>query len=121
MENEEIKQYVFIKKGYRHYAPQYLSSGETTIQWIFPMPEPNAVGALDDNSNGIVFVKFGDYGKLPESTVVAKDYVDNVYDLHNYCFCQNYADDTIAYTQNQVAVLLFGKIQKLQKRVARRQ
>jgi hypothetical protein len=29
---EEITYYVFVKNGYKHYAPQYLSSGETTIQ-----------------------------------------------------------------------------------------
>jgi hypothetical protein len=102
---EEIKYYVFVKNGSRHYAPQNLSCGETAIQWIFPIPEPNAIGALDDDSNGIVFVKFGDYGKLQESTVAVKDYGDSVYDMYYYRFCPNYTDDTIAYTQDQIAVL----------------
>jgi hypothetical protein len=102
---EEIKHYIFVKNGRRHYAPQYLSSRETAIQWIFPVPESNAVGTLDDDSNGIVFVKFGDYGKLPECTIAAKDYVDSVYDLYYYRFCSNYAEDTIAYTQNRVVVI----------------
>jgi hypothetical protein len=105
IKEEEIKHYVLVKNGRVHYAPQYLSSGETDIHWIFPVPELDAVGTLDDNSNGIVFVKFGDYGKLPESTVVVKDYGDSVYDMYHYRFSPNYTDDTIAYTQNQVAVI----------------
>jgi hypothetical protein len=39
---EEIKYYVFIKNGHRHFAPQYLFAGATTVQWIFPISEPNA-------------------------------------------------------------------------------
>ncbi|MDR2693796.1 MAG: hypothetical protein LBB74_06230 [Chitinispirillales bacterium] len=110
IKEEEIKHYVFVKNGRVHYAPQAISSGETAIHWIFPVPEPAAVGTLDDNSNGIVLVKFGDYGKLPENTVVVKDYGDSVYDMYHYRFSPNYADDTIAYTQNQVAVIADVKI-----------
>jgi hypothetical protein len=106
-EEEEIKHYVFIKSGREHYAPQILTSGEATVHWVFPVPEPNAVGVLDDESNGIVFITFGDYGMVSKCRIVAKDYLDGdrVYGVLNYHFSPNYTNDTIAYSQCRVAVI----------------
>jgi len=70
-EEEEIRYYVFIKNSRRHFAPQYLSLGATTVQWIFPVPESNAVGSLDKQSNGIVLLKFGNFWEDPECKIVA--------------------------------------------------
>jgi len=102
---DEVKYYVFVKDGRRHYAPQQLSAGATTIELIFPAPKPNTVGTLDDQSNGIVILKFGNYGVMPECTVVAKDYGDNVYDVNYYRFSPNYTEDTIAYSETRIAVI----------------
>jgi hypothetical protein len=104
-EDREITNYVFVKGGYRHFAPQYVAVGATTVDWIFPVPNHNTVGTLDKLSNGIVFMKFGDYGTEPECMVVAKDYGDNVYDLFYYRFSTNYTYDMIAYLENRVAVI----------------
>jgi hypothetical protein len=107
--NNEITCYVFVKEGYRHFAPQYVVAGETTVEWIFPVPEPNAVGTIDSQSNGIVLISFGNYGVEPERRVVAKDYGDNVYDLHYYRFSTNYTEDTIVYSQTKIAVIVNAK------------
>jgi hypothetical protein len=104
-ENNEITCYVFVKEGYNHFTTQYVTAGATTVEWIFPIPEPNAVGTLDNQNNGIVFIKFGDYGMEPKRRVVAKGYGDNIYDLHYYRFSQNYTDDTIVYSQTRTAVI----------------
>jgi hypothetical protein len=38
-EGDEITYYVFVKNGYGRFAPQYVTVGETTVEWIFPVPE----------------------------------------------------------------------------------
>jgi hypothetical protein len=103
---EEIKYYVLVKDGCRHFAPQHLSVGATTVEWIFPVPEPHAVGTLDRQSNGIVFIKFGGYGVEPKRNVVAKDFSSEVYGREfDYRFCQNFSDDTVVYCKTRVAVV----------------
>jgi len=102
----EVKYYVFVKNGRKYYDSQQLSVRETTIDWIFPVPESNVVGTIDRQSNGIVLIKFGNYGEEPVCKVVAKDYVDRVYDVHYYRFSSNYADDTIAYSETRTIVIV---------------
>jgi hypothetical protein len=105
--DEEVKHYVFIKEGRRHYAPQSLLAGETTNQWIFRVPESNAVGTLDKQSNGIVFLKFGDYWAEPESAVVAKDFSREVYgEGFNYRFSPTFSGDTIVYCKTRTVVVV---------------
>jgi len=103
--NDDISYYVFVKKGCRHYAPQYLSAGMTTVEWIFSVPKPNTVGTLDEYSNGLVFIKFGDYGKAPENQIVAQNFSSIVYGPFIYRFCPNIADDMIIYSQTRDAVV----------------
>jgi hypothetical protein len=106
MSKEEVKHYVFIKDGRRNYVPQSLLVGETTVKWIFPVPEPNSVETLDRQSNSIVFIKFGDYGTEPERKVVAKDFSNEVYgEGFKYRFCPNFSDDTIIYCKTRIAVV----------------
>ncbi|MDR2971644.1 MAG: hypothetical protein LBU83_06940 [Bacteroidales bacterium] len=100
-----VKYYIFVKEGHRHFTPQYFSSGMTSIEWIFPIPEANAIGTLDGHNNGIAVIIFGDYGVEPKCKVVAKDYEDRIYDLFYYRFSPNYTNDTITYSQNRVAVI----------------
>lgn len=78
-----ITYYIFIKKGRRHYVPQYLTAGMITVKWIFPTDEANTIGTIDNHNNDIVFIKFGDYGADPECEVIDKDYGDRKYDLYN--------------------------------------
>jgi len=59
---EEVKHRIMVKEGHRHYAPQYIAIGVTIVQYIFSVPESNSVGTLDGQNNGIVFIKFGNYG-----------------------------------------------------------
>jgi hypothetical protein len=59
---EEIKYNVFLMDGRKRFAPQHLSAGATIIQWIFPIPESNAVGTLDKHSNCLALVKLGEFG-----------------------------------------------------------
>jgi len=96
---EEFKHCVMVKGGRKHYAPQYVAAGITAVQYIFPVPEPNAVGTLDEHSNGIAFIKFGDYGAEPECQVVANDFSEMVIDSFDYHFCSNFSDDTIVYSK----------------------
>jgi hypothetical protein len=102
---EAVKYYVFVKGGRQHFAPQYLSAGMTTTHWIFSVPEPNAVGILDDYNNSITFMKFEDYGAEPESDVVVKSYEERIYDLFYYRFCPNYTEDMVVYSQDQSAAI----------------
>jgi hypothetical protein len=46
---DEVKYYVFVKNGRQHFDPQYLTVGETTVKWIFSIPESNTVGTLDEH------------------------------------------------------------------------
>ncbi|MDR2572392.1 MAG: hypothetical protein LBD23_19135 [Oscillospiraceae bacterium] len=102
---DEIAHYVFVKKGRRHFDPQYVGV-ETTLQWIFPVPEPNAVGTLDKYSNGIVFIKFGKYGTEPEREIVAQNFSKTVYgENFNYRFSPNFSEDIIAYCKTRIAVI----------------
>jgi|GEM_PF-6209343 len=78
-----ITYYIFIKKGRRHYDPQYLATGMITVKWIFPADEPNTIGTIDNHNNDIVFMTFGDYGADPKCEIIDKDYGDRIYDLVN--------------------------------------
>jgi hypothetical protein len=100
-----VKHYVFVKKGRRHYAPQYLTAGMTTVKWIFSIPESNAIGTLDGHSNGIVAVKFGDYGAEPECRVIALHFSDTVYGPFDYRFSPNFSEETIAYSKTRAAII----------------
>jgi len=103
---DEITYYVFVKEGRRHFAPQYMAAGATTVQHIFPVPESNAVGTLDKENNGIAFVKFGGFGMEPECKVVAKDLCSEADETDFNCkFSSNFSEDTIVYSQNQIAVI----------------
>jgi hypothetical protein len=102
----EITYCIFVKKGRRHFDPQYVKVGAVTVQWIFPVPSPNAVGTLDRYSNGIVFINFGDYETESKCEVIAKDFTKEVYgEDYDYQFCQNFSEDTIAYSQTRIAVI----------------
>jgi len=107
-----VKYYVLVKNGYRHYNPQYISAGMTIITFIFPVPEFNAVGTLDDYSNGIVLIRFGGYGAEPECQVIAKDFCERVIGQFNYRFCTNFSEDTIAYSITNGAVVANVKTDK---------
>jgi hypothetical protein len=102
---DEVKYYVFVKNGRQHFDPQYLTVGETTVQWIFSIPEPNAVGTLDEHSNGIVSMTFGDYGVEPECKVITQDFSEVVYGPFIYRFTPNFSEDTIAYSTSLSAVV----------------
>ncbi|MDR2578093.1 MAG: hypothetical protein LBC70_04670 [Chitinispirillales bacterium] len=102
---DEMKYYVFVKNNRRHFDPQYFSLGTTSIKWVFPVPEPNAIGTLDGHSNGIALIKFSGYGTEPECDVVAKNYGDKIYDLFYYRFSPIFSNDTIVYSQNRVAAI----------------
>jgi len=105
-EENVVTYYVFIKKGRRHYAPQYLATRMTTAKWIFPLPEHNAVGTIDKYCNGIVSITFGNYGKISDCKVIAQDFSEMVYGPFDYCFCSNFPEDAIVYctTGSMVAV-----------------
>lgn len=101
----DVTYHIFVRDGRKHFAPQMISAGETSVQWIFPVPESNAVGTLDEHSNGIAFLKFGGFMEQPESRVVAKDYGERIYDSYDYRFSPNYGGDMVAYSQTRVAVI----------------
>jgi hypothetical protein len=109
---DKVKYYIFLKKSHRHFDPQYLTVGEATIQWIFSVPEHNIVGTLDGESNGIVFLKFGDYGVEPEYKVIAQKFSDIVYGPFNYQFSPNFSEDTIAYSTTLSVVFVNVKTNK---------
>jgi hypothetical protein len=96
---------VYEEDGYRHLDPRYFSAGTTTIQWIFPVPEPNAIGTLDKENNGITFINFNDYAPGNGFRVVAKDYIEKIYGLFYYRFSTNYTNEMIAYSQDRIAVI----------------
>jgi hypothetical protein len=102
---DEVKYRVFEKNARRHFGPQYLTVGETTVQWIFSIPEPNAVGTLDEHNNGIASVTFGNYGTEPECKVIAQDFSEIVYGPFIYRFSPNFSEDTIAYSKIKAAVI----------------
>jgi hypothetical protein len=102
---DDIKYYIFVKKDRRHFNPQYVGSGATTIHRIFPIPKSDTVGALDKYCNGIVFLKFGDYGAEPTYEVIAKDFSKEVYGSFDYSFSHSFSKDTIAYCKTRVAVI----------------
>jgi len=106
VENKEITYYVFVKNNRRHYNPQILSAGETTVKWIFPVPEPHTVGTVDRRSKGIVFVKFNDYGKDPETRIIAQKFGTLVYGYYHYRFNPYFTDEIIAYSiTREVAIV----------------
>jgi hypothetical protein len=104
LENE-VKHYVFVKNGCRHFDPQYLTAGETTVERIFPTPVSNAVGTLDEHNNGIVFIKFNNYGKELECKIVAQNFSKTVFGSFYYRFCPNFSKDTIVYSKTNVVVV----------------
>jgi hypothetical protein len=104
MENE-VKYHVFLKKGRRHFNPQYLTVGDTAIKWIFPVPVANTVGTLDENSNGVIFMKFGNYGAEPECKAIAQNFSETVYGPFCYRFSQNFFENLVAYSKIRVAVI----------------
>jgi hypothetical protein len=97
--------HIFVRDGRKHFAPQMIAAGETTLQWIFPVPESNTVGTLDRHSNGIAFLKFGRFMAKPESKVIAKDFSKEVYGPFDYQFSKNFSDNTIAYSKTRIAVI----------------
>jgi hypothetical protein len=103
---EEITYYIFIKSGRRYFNPQYVAVGATTVQWIFPVPEPNAVGTLDEESNGIVFIKFSDYGKAPESQIIAQNFSSMVYGPFIYRFSPSFTEEMVVYSKTRDAVIV---------------
>jgi len=103
---DEITYYVFLKDRRRHFAPQYLSAGATTVQWIFPIPEPNAVGTLDKQSNGLALMKFDGFGNDPECKVIAQYFSKTVCGSEfDYRFSPNFSEDTIAYSKTRIVVV----------------
>jgi len=101
----DMAYHIFVIDGRKHFAPQMIAAGETTLQWIFPVPEPNAVGTLDGHSNGIVFLKFGGFMAEPESKVVAKDFSKEVYGSFDYRFSPNFSDNAVVYSKTRIAVV----------------
>jgi hypothetical protein len=94
----EVTYYAFVKNGYSHFDPQHISTGTITVDWIFPVPEANAVGTLDRQSNSVVFLKFSGYGKDPICKVVAHDCgKESITGNHYYRLSPNFADDMIVY------------------------
>jgi len=104
MENE-ITNYVFVKDGRKHFIPQYISPNTTTTKWIFSIPEPNAVGTLDKQSNSIIFMKFVEYGKNPECKIIAQNCGRSILDCFRYRFSPNYTDDMIIFARTEDVVL----------------
>jgi hypothetical protein len=104
--SEDVKHYIFIKNGRSHYTPQYLPVTDATVRWIFPIPEPNAVGTLDKQRNAIVSLKFGDYGAKPECKSIVSDFSKEICgEAFKYRFCPIFSDDTIVYCKTRVAVV----------------
>jgi hypothetical protein len=105
--DEDVKYYLFItgNRRQRHFAPQYLSAGMTTVKWIFPVPKPNTIGTLDKYNNGIVFIKFGDSGTKSECNVIAQNFSKIVFGGFNYRFSPNFSEDTIVYSKTRIAVI----------------
>jgi hypothetical protein len=103
---EAVKHYVFVQNDRRRFEPQHLSAGVTAVKWIFPVPEAGAVGTLDAHSNGIVFMKFGDYGAEPECKVISQNVSDMVYGPFVYRFGTNFTDDMIVYSKTRIAVIV---------------
>jgi len=95
----EITYYVFIKEHRWYFAPQYVVTGATTVQWIFPVPEPDAVGTIDKQNNCITLIKFDEYGKAPECISVIQNSDEDRYELFYYRFSSNFANDMIVYSQ----------------------
>ncbi|MDR0331008.1 MAG: hypothetical protein LBH93_04810 [Chitinispirillales bacterium] len=76
------------------------------------MPHPHAVGALDKESNGVVFIKPGSYGEDPECQAVAQNIGPTVNDTFIYRFSPNYSDDTVVYSATRTAVVVNVKAKK---------
>ncbi|MCL2183775.1 MAG: hypothetical protein FWB85_09940, partial [Chitinispirillia bacterium] len=97
-----LKDTIIVKTGYRHFEPIYVSV-KATIKYIFPVPQPNAVGTLDGYSNGIVYIGFG--GK-PKTRVIARNFSKEVFGEFTYRFSPNFSDDIIVYSKTRVAVIV---------------
>ncbi|GBU20520.1 hypothetical protein R80B4_00398 [Fibrobacteres bacterium R8-0-B4] len=102
----EVTRHVFVMDGMRYLAPQHISAGDVTVKWIFPIPEPGAIGTLDKQSNGIVFVKFGGYGKDPECRIALQNYSEKrIKDDFTYQISTIYTDTSIVYATTEYAVI----------------
>jgi hypothetical protein len=98
------KKDIFVKNGFRHFDGDYVWYSERP-QWIFPVPTPNAVGALGSYANGIMLIKFGGNGKNTEIRIIAEDFIRRVYGNFVYRFSPNFSDDMIVYSQTRFAVI----------------
>ena len=102
----EVKYYVFVRNGCRHYDPQHLSAGMMSVIFIFPMPESNTIGTLDEYSNGIVLINFKGYGEEPECKVIAQKFNELVLGPpFKYRFCPNFSEEVVVYSKAQGAVV----------------
>ena len=103
---EEVrpKRDVIFKNGYRHFDPELLSPWASK-KYIFPVPQPNAVGTVDEYRNGITFIEFDGGKREPETRVIAQNFSKSVYGQFDYRFSPNFSDDMIVYSKTRVAVI----------------
>ena len=102
---------IYVKDGYRCLDPDIVRVKEP-IRWIFPVPEPTAVGTICWN-NAITFIKFGTGSKKPEYKIIARNFSKRVYDNYDYRFSPNFSDDIIVYTKTRIAVIANVKTGKV--------
>jgi hypothetical protein len=94
---------VVVRDGYRHLDGEYAwYSGYP--QWIFSVPESNAVGGLGEYCNGIMLIKFGDNKKETEIKIIAENFNEHVYGNFIYNFSSNFSDDMVIYSKTWVPV-----------------
>jgi hypothetical protein len=102
---------IFVRNGYRHFDGDYVWYSEYP-QWIFPVPEPNAVGGIGGYCNGIMLIKFGGSKKETEVKVIAENFSEEVYGNYTYNFSPNFSDDTIVYSMTRDAIIANIKTNK---------
>jgi len=105
IDGNEVTHYIIVKENHRYFAFQYVVTGAITVDRIFPISKSNAIGTLDEDSNGIVFIKFSDYGKNPENQVISQNFSSIVYGPFVYRFSPNFTDNIIIYSQRHEAIV----------------
>ena len=94
---------VYVEDGYRRLDP-YTVLVKEPVKWIFPVPEPDAVGTIDLD-NAITFLKFCDGETTPEYRIVAQNFSKTVSGNFDYRFSPNFAGDMVVYSKTRVAVI----------------
>ncbi|MCL2183237.1 MAG: hypothetical protein FWB85_07185 [Chitinispirillia bacterium] len=90
---------------YRNFEPKTYTNIKSSIRYLFPVPEADAVGTLNSYNNSITAIILDKNAKKPRLKVIAKDFSKMVAGNYTYSFSQNFADDIIIYAKTRAVVI----------------